>query len=102
MEFIVFILLGAILITYGWYQVHRRTVVPVIRIGKRALELTEDTTAAAAMSRVTKTCGRDQGGHHLGAGDGEGVSCQTLDVSASTGRVQAARGRKRVRNNEYR
>jgi len=36
------------------YPLHRRTVVPVIRMGFKASALTEDTTTAAVMSRVTK------------------------------------------------
>lgn len=37
------------------YPLHRRTAVPVIRTGRRASALTEDTTTAAVMSSATKT-----------------------------------------------
>ncbi len=37
------------------YPLHRRTAVPVMRIGRSASELTDDTTTAAVNSNVAKT-----------------------------------------------
>ncbi len=36
------------------YPLHRRTAVPVMRIGRSASELTDDTTTAAVNSSVAK------------------------------------------------